>query len=69
MDSAKAREQLGWAPAWDAQTAVSRTAAWYREYYRSPAAARELVEDQIRVYQDDARTAGLPWAAAETGNG
>ena len=66
LDSAKARQQLGWAPAWDAQTAVRRTASWYREYYRAPAAARDLVTDQIRAYEDDARTAGLPWAATET---
>src|SRR5664280_2112891 len=69
LDSAKARDQLGWAPVWDAQTAVSRTASWYREYYRAPAAARELVENQIRAYEDDARTAELPWAATETDNG
>ena len=44
LDSAKAREQLGWAPVWDPPTAVRRTASWYREYYRAPASARELVE-------------------------
>ena len=69
LDSAKARAQLGWAPVWDAQTAVGRTASWYRDYYRSPAAARDLVENQIRAYQEDARTAGLPWAAAEADDG
>ena len=67
LDSTKAREQLGWAPVWDAQTAVRRTATWYREYYRAPAVARELVEDQLRAYQDDARAAGLPWAGATEG--
>jgi len=69
LDSAKARGQLGWAPVWDAQTAVRRTASWYREYYQSPATARALVENQIRAYQDDARTARLTWAVAETGDG
>ncbi|MBI2763195.1 MAG: GDP-mannose 4,6-dehydratase [Chloroflexi bacterium] len=64
LDSAKAREQLGWAPVWDAQTAVRQTANWYREYYRAPATARELVEDQLRAYQAEARAAGLPWAGA-----
>ena len=62
LDSTKAREQLGWVPVWDAPSAVHRTAAWYREYYRAPVAARDLVDDQLRIYQDDARTAGLPWA-------
>lgn len=63
LDSTKAREQLGWAPVWDAQTAVRRTASWYREYDRAPATARERVEDQLLAYQDDARAAGLTWAA------
>ncbi len=68
LDSAKAREELGWAPVWDAETAVRRTASWYCEYYRAPAAARDLVENQIRAYQEDAVMAGLAWATAETGN-
>jgi len=38
LDSAKARERLGWAPVWDAATAVGKTAAWYREYYHAAAA-------------------------------
>ena len=63
LDSTKAREELDWAPVWDAQTAVRRTASWYREYYRAPATARRLVEDQLQTYQDDARAAGLSWAA------
>jgi CDP-glucose 4,6-dehydratase len=67
LDSAKARDQLGWAPVWDAQTAVRRTANWYHEYYRAPAMARELVEDDLRAFEVDARTAGLPWAGAEEG--
>jgi CDP-glucose 4,6-dehydratase len=62
LDSAKARGQLGWAPVWDPETAVRRTASWYREYYRAPASARGLVEDEFRAYQADARAAGLPWA-------
>jgi CDP-glucose 4,6-dehydratase len=65
LDSAKAREQLAWAPVWDAPTAVRRTASWYREYYQAPAMARELVEHELQAYQDDARAAGLPWAVAD----
>jgi CDP-glucose 4,6-dehydratase len=62
LDSAKAREQLAWAPVWKADTAVRRTAAWYRDYYRAPGAARELVDQELRDYEDEARAAGLPWA-------
>ena len=67
IDATKARDQLRWSPVWDAQTAVRRTTSWYREYYRAPAAARALAEDQLRAYQDDARAAGLPWAEADEG--
>ena len=65
LDSAKAREQLGWAPVWDSQTAVGRTAAWYREYYRTPDRARDLVDDDIGTYLADAKVAGRPWAVEE----
>jgi CDP-glucose 4,6-dehydratase len=65
LDSAKAREQLDWSPVWDPSTAVRRTASWYREYHRAPARARELVDDELRAYQRDARAAGLPWATTE----
>jgi CDP-glucose 4,6-dehydratase len=67
LDSGKAREQLAWAPVWEPETAVRRTAAWYREYYRAPASARELVDDELQAYHDDARAAGLPWAGGEEG--
>jgi CDP-glucose 4,6-dehydratase len=62
LDSTKAREQLGWAPVWDPLTAVRRTASWYREYYRAPAKARDLVQHELQAYQEDARVAGLVWA-------
>jgi CDP-glucose 4,6-dehydratase len=65
LDSAKARELLGWAPVWDPQTAVGRTAAWYRDYYRAPDRARELVGNELTAYVANARVAGLRWAAAE----
>jgi CDP-glucose 4,6-dehydratase len=65
LDSSKARDNLGWAPAWDAQTAVQQTASWYRDYCRAPATARDLVDRQLQTYEDDARAAGLPWAVAE----
>jgi CDP-glucose 4,6-dehydratase len=66
LDSTKAREQLEWAPVWDAPTAVRRTASWYRDYYQSPARARELVEAELQAYRGDARSAGLVWAVEGT---
>jgi CDP-glucose 4,6-dehydratase len=65
LDSSKARELLGWAPVWDPQIAVGRTAAWYRDYYRAPERARELVDDELGAYVADAKGAGLRWAVAE----
>jgi CDP-glucose 4,6-dehydratase len=65
LDSSKARSQLRWAPVWDGPAAVRRTASWYREFYSDPRRARDLLDDQLRAYQDDARAAGLPWAATE----
>jgi CDP-glucose 4,6-dehydratase len=64
LDSSKARQDLGWAPVWEAPTAIRRTASWYREYYRAPDQARDLVADELRAYEDDARAAGLPWAVS-----
>jgi CDP-glucose 4,6-dehydratase len=67
LDSAKAWEELEWAPVWDPSTAVRRTAAWYRDYYRAPDRARELVEHELDAYKRDARAAGLPWAGGNEG--
>jgi CDP-glucose 4,6-dehydratase len=33
LNSTKARFELGWAPVWDIETAVSRTISWYRAFY------------------------------------
>lgn len=65
LDSSKARERLGWAPVWDGPTAVRQTAAWYREYYRAPARARQLVDHHLRMYQRDAQAAGLSWSKTQ----
>ena len=61
LDSGKARARLGWAPVWEAATAVRQTAGWYRDFYAG-VAARELVGDQLRTYERDARAKGVAWA-------
>jgi len=65
VDSTKARERLGWAPVWDARSAVRHTAAWYRDHAHglTVAQTRELVASQLASYERDARAAGLAWAA------
>lgn len=65
LDSGKARDLLGWGPVWDSETAVRRTAAWYRDYYRAPNRARELVDAELDAYSTDARVAGRRWAVPE----
>ncbi|WEK03781.1 MAG: CDP-glucose 4,6-dehydratase [Candidatus Devosia phytovorans] len=49
LDSAKARNQLGWRPRWTVDTALEKTAGWYREIAANPthamAATRQQIED------------------------
>ncbi len=65
----KAFHTLGWKPVWGFERAVDATVHWYQQANRLsiPAATSvlaELTRAQIRSYQADAGTAGLPWAAA-----
>ena len=48
IDSTKAREQLGWHPAWDLDDALRATVSWFRRY-RDATAADTTVE-QARAY-------------------
>jgi CDP-glucose 4,6-dehydratase len=60
LDSAKSRGQLKWQPVWGLDSALQRTAEWYREYYtngRAPSA------EQLARYVADARALGAAWAA------
>lgn len=50
LDSARAREVLGWRPRWDFQRAVVHTVTWYRAVAEKPAVAPELTRRQIREY-------------------
>ncbi|WP_025138445.1 CDP-glucose 4,6-dehydratase [Achromobacter sp. DH1f] len=51
LDSSLARNQLDWVPAWDAEQVVRETAAWYRDYYADPAAARAITVAQINAWR------------------
>ncbi len=64
LDSTKARNELGWQPVWDVETAVRRTADWYREYDRAPANAPQPGPGSAPRLRDDARAAGHAWAGA-----
>jgi CDP-glucose 4,6-dehydratase len=51
LDSGLARNQLGWRPVWDTVETVRQTAAWYRDFYANPAAARAITERQINAWR------------------
>lgn len=59
LDSAAARERLGWRPVWDWPTTVRRTAAWYRDYYREKRVASHT---DLAEYVAAASRAGCAWA-------
>lgn len=71
VDSTKARERLGWAPVWDARSAVRHTAAWYRDHAHGQTVGQtgDLVAGQLAAYERDAMAAGLAWAASDDADG
>ena len=50
LDSSKARQQLGWVPRWSVDTALEKTAHWYRTIQGSPGQAPSLTVRQIEEY-------------------
>jgi CDP-glucose 4,6-dehydratase len=59
LDSSKARTRLGWRPVWNHETAIQRTAGWYRRWLEHG----EVVSvNDLAAYSDDAVAAGLTWA-------
>lgn len=62
LDSAKARERLGWRPVWRVEEAIEKTIAWYRESFDAGFDARSASERQIQEYTAAAGRAGLSWA-------
>lgn len=52
LDSSLARNQLNWMPAWDTEQVVRETAAWYRDYYVNPDAARAITLAQINAWRE-----------------
>lgn len=47
LDSAKARQLLGWRPRWNLDQTLAMTAAWYREFMES---GRIVSREQLRDY-------------------
>jgi CDP-glucose 4,6-dehydratase len=61
LDCGKASRGLGWRPVWDVDTAIVRTAAWYRRWHAGHGAA---TRDDLACYVEDARRTRLAWAGA-----
>jgi CDP-glucose 4,6-dehydratase len=58
LDSAKARELLGWRPVWSLNESVTATARWYREFMETGSI---LSEPQLSAYVTLAKDKGLGW--------
>lgn len=50
LDSAKARQMLGWQPRWDLSQTLAQTAGWYRAFLADPTRARELCLAQLQQF-------------------
>lgn len=59
LDSNKALDQLHWRPAWNIETAVARTADWYREF---GSAGTLRTQHDLDAYVADACELDLAWA-------
>jgi CDP-glucose 4,6-dehydratase len=59
VDSARAHQLLGWRPTWRFETAIARTAHWYRQWLERGALA---TDEDLRTFVTDARAAGIPWS-------
>ncbi len=59
IDSAKARERLGWHPAYGAREAVARAIAWYRAAHERDFDAPTFTLGQISEYRAAATTGSL----------
>lgn len=65
----KARQRLGWLPAFTLYEAIQDTARWYREWAKvcdcpSDGLLQELNQDLIQKHQQAARRLGVWWACA-----
>lgn len=56
----KARQVLGWQPVWDARQMLQRTAEWYLGFCGH---GQLISREQLGAYVEDARFAGIAWAA------
>ncbi|MBA3536878.1 MAG: CDP-glucose 4,6-dehydratase [Tatlockia sp.] len=51
LDSSMAKALLKWNPVWDTKQVIAETAAWYRDFYANPKAAKEFTLNQINAWR------------------
>jgi CDP-glucose 4,6-dehydratase len=51
LDSSRARNLLGWIPAWDTKRMITETIGWYRGYYAQPELVRDLTINQLKMWR------------------
>jgi CDP-glucose 4,6-dehydratase len=63
LSTDKAFHLLRWQPVWDFRETVAQTVRWYLTADQQQSDLLELTREQIRGYQNGARSLGLAWAA------
>jgi CDP-glucose 4,6-dehydratase len=58
LNCEKAKQGLAWRPVWNIDTALARTASWYRAFYETGCVN---TGEDLATYVGDARRAGLGW--------
>lgn len=58
LDVTKANKEINWYPVWNTETAIHKTAVWYKEFYSRKAL---LTQEDLHNYISDAKTKGLTW--------
>nr|QOV08906.1 CDP-glucose 4,6-dehydratase [uncultured Actinomycetes bacterium] len=65
LNSSRAEQILGWKPVWNSSETLTRTAAWYRDFYLQEKSAVELTNADINAYVTAARAADVAWSRHE----
>jgi CDP-glucose 4,6-dehydratase len=57
LDSSLAAKTFGWNPNWDTETAIGKTADWYKEFLDNKKSAYQLCIDQIDSWKESDKSA------------
>ncbi len=59
LDCSKANSQLNWSPVWSMDTAIEKTADWYKAFYTN---GDLLTKDDLDSYIENAKSQQIEWA-------